>query len=138
THMALHRRRSTRAASTLAGLALVAAGLTPATAQPDAPSSDGDAGSLTAEHDPWSAGEAVPTSDWEGVASDTGLWIVRVAGPSVAAWTAAAQSGAGTASVGAAEDYDAQLESTHSRLVETIDDTLGRDVDVAFTYRNAL
>lgn len=133
--MALNRRRSTRAASALAGLALVAAGLTPATALPASPS-DGEA-SLTDEFDIWSAPEAAPTSDWEGVPSDTGLWIVRLAGPSVAAYTASLEA-RGTASDSQVASFDAQLEAKHSELLDTIDATLGRDVNVEFTYRNVL
>lgn len=106
--MALNRRRSTRAASALAGLALVAAGLTPATALPASPA-DGEA-SLTDEFDIWSAPEAAPASDWEGVASDTGLWIVRLAGPSVAAYTASLEGQNRTASDSQVASFDAQLE----------------------------
>ncbi|WP_192498639.1 cell wall-binding repeat-containing protein [Ornithinimicrobium pratense] len=136
--MALNRRRSTRAASALAGLALVAAGLTPATALPTSPgsSADGEA-SLTDEYDIWSAPEAAPSSDWEGVASDTGLWIVRLAGPSVAAYTATLEA-RGTASDSQVASFDAQLEAKHTELVDTIDATLGRAVNVEFSYRNVL
>ncbi|WP_181009843.1 cell wall-binding repeat-containing protein [Ornithinimicrobium sufpigmenti] len=84
-----------------------------------------------------SAPEAAPSSDWEGVPSDTGLWIVRLAGPSVAAYTATLEA-RGTASDAQIASFEAQLEAKHAELVDTIDATLGRDVNVEFTYLNVL
>ncbi|MFK5582948.1 cell wall-binding repeat-containing protein [Serinicoccus sp. LYQ131] len=120
--------------STIAGLTLVAAGMSPVSAQPEAPSDEG--GALTQEFDPASAAPA--STDWEGVESDTGLWIVRLAGPSVSAYQASLSAQDGEASAAELEAFDAELADEHAALEQSIDSTLGRDVPVEFTYRNVL
>lgn len=132
--MRLNRQRSAPIVSTIAGLTLVAAGMSPVSAQPEAPSDEG--GALTQEFDPASAAPA--STDWEGVESDTGLWIVRLAGPSVSAYQASLSAQDGEASAAELEAFDAELADEHAVLEQSIDSTLGRDVPVEFTYRNVL
>lgn len=132
--MRQRRQRSTPIVSTIAGLTLVAAGMSPVSAQPEAPSDEG--GALTQEFDPASA--APSATDWEGVESDTGLWIVRLAGPSVSAYQASLSAQDDQASEAELEAFDAALADEHAALVQSIDSTLGRDVPVEFTYRNVL
>ncbi|NLG19943.1 MAG: S8 family serine peptidase [Actinomycetales bacterium] len=129
----LSSRRLASGAGVLSALALVFAGLTPVSAQPVVDGEDG--ASLERSS---SAGAAVVASSgthWEGVESETGLWIVRFAEPSVAAFTASLSSEAAAADV---ESYRAQLNRNLETHRAEIDRTLGRSVEVAFTYDNVL
>lgn len=126
------RSGSTAAA---AALALLVSGAPVAMAQP-APDS-GPSPSLAAQDD--SAAEAAaPGSETArealaGVDSDTGLWIVQLDGPSAAAYGAEnSLDTAGTA------EYAEQLAAEHDDLSDSISSTLGRDVQVHYSYVNAL
>ena len=119
--------------SALAGLALVAASMTPVSAQPTTPAGDEPAFAATSTEAP--AVVAGSGTAWEGVDSDTGLWIVRFAEPSVAAFAASLSAEAGE---GAIESYRSQLADDLDARATEIGRTLGRSVDVAHTYDNVL
>lgn len=120
--------------SALAGLALVAASMTPVSAQPADPSEDAPA--LASSSAPAEAAVVASSgSEWDGVESDTGLWIVRFAEPSVAAFAASLPDEGSAASI---ESYRAELADSLEARATGIDQQLGRSVEVAFTYDNVL
>lgn len=119
--------------SALAGLALVAASMTPVSAQPADPTQDAPA--LATSSVAESAVVASSGTHWEGVESETGLWIVRFAEPSVAAFAASLPADARD---GAVESYRSEVSGSLDARATEIDQTLGRSVEVAFTYDNVL
>ncbi|NLG21800.1 MAG: S8 family serine peptidase, partial [Actinomycetales bacterium] len=114
-----------------AALALVVSGASAVTAQPSAPDSE-SAPSLTAEAETASSADRsqVAREALEGVESETGLWIVQLDEPSVSE-LAAGHSGS-------TAQHAQQVAAGHVALEGEINATLGRTVDVAFTYDNVL
>ena len=126
-------RRTAPGASVLSALALVLTGMAPVSAQPVAP--EEDAPSLETSSTAGPAVVAPSGTHWDGVDSETGLWIVRFGEPSVAAFAASLPAAERD---GAIDSYRSQLgESLGAREAE-IDRLLGRSVEVAFTYDNVL
>lgn len=118
--------------SAAAGLALTLSGLAPVSAAPDG-SPDQAPDGLTQTALPEIG--VLSADEWSEASSDTGLWIVRAEAPSVAAMGSIAdEAGLTEADLSA---YREDLVQEQDGLQSQVEATLGRSVQVPYTYVDA-